>query len=99
MHDKMFHVRFYININASVFGDYDTKANWKYLLLHYMVHITNKDLLYVKYMISNWEFARLITTLWFGGEEGAGNKMWVYPKWFMVAPQASEMMLSVGLLF
>jgi len=48
MHDKMFHVRFYININASGFEDRDTKANWKYLLLHYMVHIRNKDLLYVE---------------------------------------------------
>lgn len=44
----MFHVRFYININASVFEDSDTKANWKYLLLHYMVRITHKDLLYAE---------------------------------------------------
>lgn len=50
----MFRVCFYININASVFEDCDTKANWKYLLLHYMMRITNKDLLCVEQMISNW---------------------------------------------
>lgn len=50
----MFRVCFYININASVFEDCDTKTNWKYLLLHYMMRITNKDLLCVEQMISNW---------------------------------------------
>lgn len=63
----MFHVCCYININASVFEDCDTKANWKYLLLHYMMHISNKDLLCVEQMISNWDSQGLQLHYSFGG--------------------------------